>query len=113
MKNSDQPFIEDILEKYSSIENLHILALGSSYWNPPPEVLQTLTINETSIHRYGGILGLDSLRNIIKKRLKRRGIDTNDLDIVITAGANQGFINIALALCDPNQSAGKIQCYVT
>ena len=42
MSATENPYIEDVLEKYSSIPNLTMMALGSSYWEPPAEALQTL-----------------------------------------------------------------------
>ena len=36
-----------------------------------------------------------------------KGFDTSGLEIMITAGANQAFTNIALALCDVKDTAGK------
>ena len=35
--DTDEPFIENVLDKYSDITGLTMLALGSSYWSPPAE----------------------------------------------------------------------------
>ena len=106
MRKADQPFIENILEKYSSISDLRVLALGSSYWSPPSQALATLSFEKTEIHKYGSILGYDPLRTKILSRLQSESVDISDLDVVITCGANQAFYNVALALCDDKQKSG-------
>jgi hypothetical protein len=42
MLATENPYIEDVLEKYCSIPNLTMMALGSSYWEPPAAALQSL-----------------------------------------------------------------------
>ena len=58
------------------------------------------------VHRYGNILGHDSLHDKIRQNLLSKGFDTGGLEIMVTAGANQAFTNIALAICDPADAAG-------
>lgn len=57
LASTDQPFIENILEKYANIQDLTVLALGSSYWKPPQHALNSLNLHEVSIQKYGAILG--------------------------------------------------------
>ena len=106
MRKADQPFIENILEKYSSISDLKVLALGSSFWSPPSQALAKLSFEEIEIHKYGSILGYDPLRAKTLSRLQAKGVDITDLDVVITCGANQAFYNVALALCEDKQKSG-------
>ena len=107
MKTADEPFIENILEKYASIPDLKVLALGSSFWTPPLEALSSISLNTTEIHKYGSILGCNPLRSKLLSRLQSKGVDVSDLDVVITCGANQAFFNVALALCDHQQTSGQ------
>ena len=109
LQNTNQPFIENVLEKYAHVEGIQILALGSSYWKPPHEVLKSMEeiIEETEVQKYGSILGLDSLRQQIRQRFEKKDLDMNEMDVVITAGANQGFTNIAFALCDDGDTSSK------
>jgi len=57
------------------------------------------------------LLGFEPLRSYIKQRLHNHGLDMEQLDIAITAGANQAFVNIALAICDSNDTACIIAPY--
>lgn len=40
--STERPYIEDVLDKYCSIEGVIPLALGSSHWQPPEKALQML-----------------------------------------------------------------------
>ena len=105
----DEPYIENILEKYNNIPNIKVLALGSPFWPPPSDALESLSNDLLSIntHKYGSILGMESLRTKVFEMMQNRWhIDMNERDIVITAGANQAFVNIALTLLDESDSAG-------
>jgi DNA-binding transcriptional MocR family regulator len=106
---ADEPHIENILDKYSSLKNISSLALGSSYWSPPSQALSQLfqnsTIEDKCIHKYGNILGMPELIDAIKLNLAKKGLDTRNLSTAVTAGANQAFVNLALALCDDSDDA--------
>eukprot|EP00597_Dinobryon_sp_UTEXLB2267_P017064 CAMPEP_0201103732 /NCGR_PEP_ID=MMETSP0812-20130820/32007_1 /ASSEMBLY_ACC=CAM_ASM_000668 /TAXON_ID=98059 /ORGANISM="Dinobryon sp., Strain UTEXLB2267" /LENGTH=387 /DNA_ID=CAMNT_0047362303 /DNA_START=86 /DNA_END=1249 /DNA_ORIENTATION=- len=106
--DADRPFIEDVLDKYSELNGLTMLALGSSYWSPPKkslEKLQQLDMDVNKIHRYSNILGLNSLRDKLKLRFQSLGLDMATNDLIVTAGANQAFQSTALALCDNGDQA--------
>lgn len=44
LEATENPYIEDVLENYSSLPNLTMMALGSSYWGPPSEALSLLQL---------------------------------------------------------------------
>lgn len=113
VNNTGAPHIEDVLEKYSTQADLIRLALGSSYWRPPIETIQLLQtfLLDSDTHRYGAILGLSSLREKLAMRLTHRGVDMTDKEIAVTCGANQAFMNVALALCDDGDDAVMIAPY--
>lgn len=100
MGQTERPYIEDVLDEYGSLPNLRILALGSSHWGPPKESLEKLIVNEFEVQKYGSIMGYDPLRQKLKSRLQARGLDLTKRELIITAGANQAFLNVALALSD-------------
>jgi aspartate/methionine/tyrosine aminotransferase len=103
---TEKPYIEDVLDKYSSLNDLTILALGSSHWNPPFTALQKIfkDIETIEVNRYGNILGLPELRSKIQNLLRFYGLNVNDLEVAVTAGANQAFMSAALAVCDNNDN---------
>lgn len=106
MQNTENPYIEDVLEKYSSIPDLTLLALGSSYWGPPREALEKIFVEDMEIHKYGAIMGYSPLIQKITSRLVSNGLDMTTIDVAVTAGANQAFLNVALTLCDTGSTAG-------
>eukprot|EP00752_Nemacystus_decipiens_P009923 g8852.t1 len=53
-------------------------------------------------HKYGPALGESSLRDALVKKLeKENGLDMSGQEVMITAGGNQAFAMVALALLDP------------
>jgi katanin p60 ATPase-containing subunit A1 len=50
-------------------------------------------------------MGLHDLREKIKIKLNQNGVNTSDMDVMITCGANQAFMNTVLATCDEGDSA--------
>ena len=64
------------------------------------------TFLNTVMKRYGAIEGYEPLKLELKRNLATRGLSMDGMDIVITAGANQAFLNIAMMLCDHADHAG-------
>lgn len=110
---TEQPYIEDVLDKYSHLYNITNLALGSSYWSPPESALEALkdSIGMRSIQRYGNILGLPELKDKFKYILTKKSFVFNNMEIAITAGANQAFMNVALTLIDEGDNAIIVSPY--
>jgi aspartate/methionine/tyrosine aminotransferase len=63
------------------------------------------------IHKYGGIFGSISLRNMIRMKLISSGMDMSEMEVIITPGANQAFANTSLAICDNGQHTIMIAPY--
>ncbi|KAJ1404058.1 Pyridoxal phosphate-dependent transferase, major domain [Sesbania bispinosa] len=82
-----------------------VMVQGVVHWQPPKKALEKLKkiINEPSISRYGNDEGILELRVALVKKLH----DENKLhksSVMVTAGANQAFVNLVLTLCDPGDS---------
>jgi len=81
------------------------LAQGVVYWQPPKVALQKVKelVWEPSISRYGADEGLLELREALIKKL---GHENNicKSSVMVTAGANQAFVNMVLTLCDAGDS---------
>lgn len=63
-------------------------------------MLRHVDMEAEKVHRYGNILGLPALRAKVSSRLEKLGLDTSDMEIVITAGISLGWLL--------SQSANKI-----
>lgn len=113
--DTENPYIEDVVEKYCGIEGITLLALGSSYWTPPKSAMVKLAedlMSSNNFDRYGSIFGSVELIDEITHHLRDRGIhmgngsdDIHDQCITVSAGANQAFASIAMAVCDNNDNA--------
>ncbi|WIA39771.1 hypothetical protein OEZ86_005827 [Tetradesmus obliquus] len=99
------------------------LAQGVVHWRPPPAATAAAAallaaeadqagsgISSASggmravfgaggVHSYGPALGLPSLVEALKQKLATRNGLTG-YEVMVTSGANQGFVNVVLALCD-------------
>lgn len=113
---TEVPYIENVLDKYAALPDLTYLALGSSHWSPPKEALEAIQseLFTRDTHRYGSILGYAPLREKLLQILTQRGLETSDMDLMITAGANQAIMSISLALCDASDTALVLTpCYLS
>jgi aspartate/methionine/tyrosine aminotransferase len=110
---TDRPFIEDILDEYLPIPNITSLALGSSAWLPPENCMIDLAskVSDIDVSRYGSIMGLEELRERIKLKMISLGVDMREQEVMVTCGANQAFMNSAIALCDEGDNAIVIAPY--
>lgn len=81
------------------------LAQGVVYWQPPEQALNKVKdiVWEPATSRYGADEGLLELREALLKKLHRDNKLTKS-SVMVTAGANQAFVNIVLTLCDAGDS---------
>lgn len=104
------PIIDVLLEKYPDVK--FNLAPGCPSATPHPHALaacQARLSEPTSISHfshYNDVIGSQSLRYQWLEYIFQRKVDSFDSvipdhEIMITAGANQAFINVALTICDP------------
>ncbi|MED6183100.1 Aromatic aminotransferase iss1 [Stylosanthes scabra] len=102
---TDMPVMVRMQELLRGAKNCASLAQGVVYWQPPKEALDKVQklVWEPSISRYGVDDGLPELRAALIKKLR----DENKLhksSVMVTAGANQAFVNLVLTLCDAGDS---------
>eukprot|EP00882_Tetradesmus_deserticola_P031207 GHRQ01035282.1.p1 GENE.GHRQ01035282.1~~GHRQ01035282.1.p1 ORF type:complete len:246 (+),score=86.93 GHRQ01035282.1:437-1174(+) len=109
----------------TSVCRLQVLSLaqGVVHWRPPPAATAAaaaLLASEAGqagsgvcsatdgmaavfgaggVHSYGPALGLPPLVEALKQKLAARN-GLAGYEVMVTAGANQGFVNAVLALCD-------------
>jgi aromatic aminotransferase len=116
IQRAERPYIEDVLDYYSAVPNLTKLALGSSHWTVPPCALSDIAAlsAEVGTHKYNSILGLEPLRRAIRTQLLRESNGTfpaANEHVIVTAGANQAMVNVALTLCDSGDRAIMLEPY--
>ncbi|MHC4520421.1 MAG: pyridoxal phosphate-dependent aminotransferase [Planctomycetota bacterium] len=85
----------------------HTISLGQgvAYYGPPPEAAEAIQtcLADPENHKYKLVQGIPELLDAIATKLAREnGIHVGDGQrIVVTAGANMGFMNAILAITDP------------
>jgi aspartate/methionine/tyrosine aminotransferase len=81
------------------------LGQGVAYYGPPPEVRDYIGrfFCDDENHKYKLVQGIPELLDVIAQKLRvENGITVGDgRRIVVTAGANMGFVNAVLAITDP------------
>ncbi len=88
-------------------EHPHCISLGQgvAWYGPPPEAQAALHgfFAEPAHHRYGPVDGIPDLKAVIAQKLStENGCHGESAGrIIVTAGANMGFLNAVLAIADP------------
>eukprot|EP00252_Welwitschia_mirabilis_P005945 TRINITY_DN1653_c0_g1_i2.p1 TRINITY_DN1653_c0_g1~~TRINITY_DN1653_c0_g1_i2.p1 ORF type:complete len:400 (-),score=84.52 TRINITY_DN1653_c0_g1_i2:187-1386(-) len=102
---TETPVMVQMQELLRSVKDCMSLAQGVVYWKPPEQAMEKVktTIFESSTSNYGADEGIPELRNALIQKLHRENKLTRS-SIMVTAGANQAFVNIVLTLCDPGDS---------
>jgi aspartate/methionine/tyrosine aminotransferase len=96
--------MKEMIGKYSMEYKgggIYSLAQGVVYWKPPEEcshaMVSALQEDHSDLHMYGPDEGLPELRALLVQKLAREnGLDCHD--VMITAGANQAYVNCVLTL---------------
>ncbi|KAF9685242.1 hypothetical protein SADUNF_Sadunf03G0034400 [Salix dunnii] len=100
------PFIALEMEEicWQLIDLFHVVQ-GVVYWQPPKQALNKVKelVWEPSISRYGADEGIPELREALMQKLRKENKLVNS-SVMVTAGANQAFVNIVLTLCDAGDS---------
>ncbi|XAR67746.1 hypothetical protein NMG60_11002635 [Bertholletia excelsa] len=102
---TETPVMVQIQELIRGAKDAISLAQGVVYWQPPKKALDKAKelIWEPSVSRYGADEGLPELREALIKKLRQEN-RLHKSSVMVTAGANQAFVNIVLTLCDAGDS---------
>jgi aspartate/methionine/tyrosine aminotransferase len=91
------------------------LGQGVVHYGPPPAALETVPefLRAFPHYRYVPDAGLPELRKAFEEKLRaENGIDAPfERRILVTAGANQAFLNAVLAICDPGDEVILLSPY--
>ncbi|KAG6788908.1 hypothetical protein POTOM_004986 [Populus tomentosa] len=102
---TEMPIMVQIQELVRGAKNAVSLAQGVVYWQPPKQALNKVKelVWEPSISRYGADEGIPELREALTQKLQKENKLVKS-SVMVTAGANQAFVNLVLALCDAGDS---------
>ncbi|KAK2984894.1 hypothetical protein RJ640_008659 [Escallonia rubra] len=102
---TETPIMVEIQKLLRGVKGAVSLAQGVVYWQPPKQALDKVRdlVWEPSISRYGADEGIPELREALIKKLHQENKLTRS-SVMVTAGANQAFVNIVLTLCDAGDS---------
>lgn len=81
------------------------LGQGVAYYGPPPEAVEHIEkfLADPINHKYKLVQGIPELLDQIEQKLEAdNAIGLEGRRIVVTAGANMGFVNAVLAITDPS-----------
>lgn len=114
MQNVRRPIIPVIAELIKQTPGTLSLGQGVVYFNPPESICNTIS-QSMSHHEnqlYGEVTGIPSLIEIINDKLKRENlIPLNNSRVVVTAGANMGFLNALFAITEPDDEIILLKPY--
>ncbi|XP_057969823.1 aromatic aminotransferase ISS1 isoform X2 [Malania oleifera] len=102
---TDTPVMVQIQQLLRGVKDAMSLAQGVVYWQPPKQALDKVKelVWEPSTSRYGADEGLPELREALIKKLHQEN-KLYKSSVMVTAGANQAFVNLVLTLCDAEDS---------
>jgi len=105
MQSVQSPIIPVVGELIRANPGTVSLGQGVAYYGPPPEAAEYIErfFGDSENHKYKLVQGIGELLEAIASKLGAENgifVDTNSR-IVVTAGANMGFVNAVLAITDP------------
>lgn len=101
IKAVQPPVIQELHEAFTP--DTLSLAQGVPFFPPPKKALSTLgrRLKEQKYHIYSGDAGLPELRWALTEKLREEnGLELLAEQVMVTAGANQAFVNAALAVAE-------------
>jgi len=104
MKSVQSPIIPVVGELIRKNPGTISLGQGVAYYGPPPQAIESIEtfLADAENHKYKLVQGIPELLAAIEQKLREEnGISLNASRIVVTAGANMGFMNAVLAITDP------------
>jgi aspartate/methionine/tyrosine aminotransferase len=105
MQSVQMPIIPVVGELIRSNPGTISLGQGVAYYGPPPQAIEAIQIflADQENHKYKLVQGIPELLEAIERKLDAEN-NFSSLDgsrVVVTAGANMGFVNAILAVTDP------------
>lgn len=105
INNVQAPIIPVVAEWTRNTPDTLSLGQGMVFYAPPEQVLTAISRfgQHPEAHQYGTALGDKRLLELMAEKLRRENrINTDAYQIMVTAGANMAFLNVLLAITDPD-----------
>ena len=103
MQSVQSPIIPVVGELIRSNPGTISLGQGVAYYGPPPQAIEAIErfLADPENHKYKLVQGIPELLEAIEQKLEtENNIYLDGGRIVVTAGANMGFMNAVLAITD-------------
>ena len=104
MEAVQSPIIPVVGQWIAEIPGTISLGQGVAFYPPPPEVTLAVqaSLTQAPLHQYHAVQGIPELISALVQKLERDNQVTVGADqaIVVTAGANMGFVNAVLAITE-------------
>ena len=96
------PIIPEVADLINENPGTISLGQGVVFYKPPAEIANGLSkFTSLNSHHYEAVEGIPELRRLIHEKLElENGINSEQYQIVVSAGSNMGFLNAILAICD-------------
>jgi len=104
MKSVQTPIIPVVGELIRANPGTVSLGQGVAYYGPPPQATESIAdfLSDKQNHKYKLVQGISELLDAISVKLSsENGISLEGSRVVVTAGANMGFVNAVTAITDP------------
>lgn len=104
MQSVQSPIIPVVGELIRNNPGTISLGQGVAYYGPPPRAIESIQkfLADPANHKYKPVQGIPELLEQIEHKLEiENDIYLDGSRIVVTAGANMGFVNAVLAIADP------------
>jgi len=104
MQSVQSPIIPVVGELIRSHPGTISLGQGVAYYGPPPKAIEAIQsfLADPENHKYKLVQGIPELLEAIEHKLEQENhISLSGRRIVVTAGANMGFVNAITAITDP------------
>ncbi|WP_027160091.1 pyridoxal phosphate-dependent aminotransferase [Methylobacter luteus] len=99
------PIIPVVAEWTKNTPNTLSLGQGMVFYSPPEQALAAIRDfgQRPEEHQYSAALGDKRLLDLLAEKLRSENqINSADYQIMVTAGANMAFLNVLLAITDPD-----------
>lgn len=114
ISETDSPVIAQMQDILKNAKGCLSLAQGAVYWSPPAETIAeaaTLVAKSPKLcSSYGPDPGIPELRAALRKKVEQEN-KLSGVEVMVTAGANQAFVNIVLTFLDSTDKCVLFQPY--